>query len=74
MENEKEYWIFTFGCGQPHAGHYVKIYGTYEETRAKMFERFGSQWGFQYSAKSWADWEKNRPPYCEPEKELGVID
>ena len=26
MDEEKD-WIFTFGCGQQHAGHYVKIHG-----------------------------------------------
>lgn len=47
------YWYFTFGCGQKHAGHYVKIRGTYGEARKKMFERFGDEWAFQYSEQEW---------------------
>ena len=42
-------WIFTFGCGQQHAGHYVKIFGTFESARAEMCERYGDKWAFQYT-------------------------
>lgn len=49
MDKEKD-WIFTFGCGQEHAGHYVKIHGTYSEARAEMFRRYGDQWCWQYDA------------------------
>lgn len=42
-------WVFTFGSGHEHEGHYVKIKGTFEEARAKMFERYGTAWAFQYS-------------------------
>lgn len=45
--NEK-WWIFTFGCGQEHAGHYVRFYGTFGEARQKMFDHFGDKWAFQY--------------------------
>lgn len=41
--DKKRDWIFTFGCGQEHAGHYVKIHGTYDEARAEMFRRYGDQ-------------------------------
>lgn len=46
-------WYFTFGCGQPNAGYYVKIKGTYDSARQKMFDRYGEDWGFQYSEEEW---------------------
>ena len=69
----KEYWIFTFGYGQPNEGHYVKIYGSYDEARQKMFAKYGANWAFQYSSTYWEDWKKRRPPYVPLEKELEVI-
>lgn len=51
-------WIFTFGCGQPHEGYYVKIYGTYSEARKEMIDRYGKQFAFQYTEEEWADWVK----------------
>lgn len=48
-------WVFTFGCGHEHEGHYVKIKGTFEEARAKMFERYGNAWAFQYSEEAWEE-------------------
>ena len=47
---EKQYWYFTFGCGQEHAGCYVRLYGTCESTRDEMFNRFGRQWSMQYKS------------------------
>lgn len=55
----RDEWIFTFGSGQPHAGHFVRIKGTYEEARAEMFRRYGSRWAFQYSAAEWGEWEQD---------------
>ncbi len=60
---EKQWWTFTFGDGQQHEGMYVKIYGTFESARRKMFEKYGSKWAFQYNEKEWRDWEKDRPSY-----------
>lgn len=60
---EKQWWTFTFGCGQEHAGMYVKIYGTFASTRKIMFERYGEEWAFQYDEKEWQDWENKRPMY-----------
>ena len=42
---------------------YVKIYGTFDSTRNTMFERYGSEWAFQYNEKEWEDWEDRRPDY-----------
>ena len=60
---EKQWWTFTFGCGQEHDGTYVKIYGTFDSTRNTMFERYGSEWAFQYNEAEWKDWEDRRPDY-----------
>lgn len=60
---EKQWWTFTFGCGQEHAGMYVKIYGTFGSTRKEMFKRYGEEWAFQYDEKEWQDWENKRPMY-----------
>ena len=48
-----EYWIFTFGYGQEHAGKYVKIKGDYGKAREKMFKKYGNKWAFQYSETEW---------------------
>ena len=53
----KEGWyIFTFGAGQLHEGHYVKIYGTYESAREEMIARYGKKWCMQYPEKYWDEW------------------
>lgn len=70
----KRYWIFTFGCGQEHAGYYVKIYGSFMEARRKMVDRYGYKWAFQYSDKEWAKMEKNPNRLYPLEKEFEVID
>lgn len=60
LEMEKTY-IFTFGVGHKHGGHYVKIRGTYESARKEMFERFGKDWAFQYEEKDFFDWHAKHP-------------
>lgn len=50
---EEQWWVFTFGSGQQHAGHYVKFYGTYSSARHKMVDKFGLEWAFQYSEEEW---------------------
>jgi len=47
-------FYFTFCADQNHAGHYVKINGTYASAREKMIERYSEKWGFQYFEKEWA--------------------
>lgn len=51
--NVKQNWIFTFGGGQQHEGKFVKIYGTFDEARKLMIEKFGTEWAFQYSEDDW---------------------
>lgn len=53
--SKEQYWYFTFGCGQKHGGHYVKIYGTYASAMGEMFKRFGEEWCFQYSEEEWLE-------------------
>jgi hypothetical protein len=55
MNKQKEiekWWAFTFGCGQKHFNHYVKIKGTFSSTREEMFKLFGKRWSFQYEFNS----------------------
>lgn len=61
MAVQEKWWIFTFGTGMPNAGHYVKIFGTYDSARQQMIDRFGLAWGFQYSVDEWADWVSRCP-------------
>ena len=53
QDADRIWWYFTFGCGQKHAGHYVKIFGTFDEARQEMFRRYGAKWAFQYSEQDW---------------------
>lgn len=70
----EEYWIFTFGYGQQHAGKYVKIRGTYEQARKKMFEKYGKGWSFQHSEKEWEEFKNNPDRWWPMETELEVIE
>ena len=69
---KRQWWVFTFGCGQQHENCYVKIYGTFGEARTEMFNNYGEEWAFQYSEERWSEWEKERPPYIR-EFELAKI-
>lgn len=71
-KEKPKWWYMTFGCGQKYAGYYVKIYGTYNQARKKMFDKYGKEWSFQYSEKEWEIWVKQCPPDI-LEKELEVI-
>lgn len=72
--DKEQWWVFTFGCGQKHEGKYVKIYGTHEDARNKMFDKYGSEWAFQYSMEQWNNWLESKPEYLVTETELEVID
>lgn len=58
-----KWWVFTFGCGQKHAGHYVRIFGTYEGARKLMFDKYGAEWAFQYSEEEYKESIKEFPVY-----------
>ena len=70
---EKQWYIFTFGYGQQHQNQYVKIYGTYDSARQKMFDKYGSEWSFQYTEHDWNEWERTRPSYLPVETMLEEI-
>ena len=70
---EKQWWIFTFGYGQKYQNHYVRIYGTFDSARQKMFDKYGSEWSFQYTEPEWNQWEKERPSYLPTEEMLEEI-
>lgn len=70
---EKQWYIFTFGYSQQHQNQYVKIYGTYNSARQKMFDKYGNKWAFQYTEDSWKEWERTRPSYLSVETMLEEI-
>lgn len=57
-EEQTQDWIFTFGCGQVHAGHYTVIHGTFHSSRERMFELYGQKWSMQYPSKEAAGVEE----------------
>jgi hypothetical protein len=63
--DKEQVWIFTFGYGQQHEGHYVKFFGTYGEARIKMLREYGTQWGFQYSEEEWENYVKEAESFAE---------
>ena len=67
-EELEQDWIFTFGCGQKHSGHYVKIFGTFDSARAEMFRRYGDEWCMQYTADEF--FKNNNTPQYLKETEL----
>ena len=63
--------IFTFGSGQKHDGHFVRITGTdRNDCRRQMFERFGDEWGFCYTEEQWERWKREKPFWVPLETEL----
>ena len=49
---DEQYWYFTFMQKQSGLNDkYVKIYGTFNQARLKMFKKFGSEWFSQYNEK-----------------------
>lgn len=71
--NYKTWWIFTFGSNQPNAGHYVKFFGTFQEARQQMVDKYGTAWAFQYSEYEWNRY-KELHPYLKLETELTLND
>lgn len=71
---KEEWWVFTFGCGHPHAGYYVKIKGSFDEARKKMFQKYGAKWGLQYSWDEWTKIRDNPERWYPLEEELEVIE
>ena len=60
-ENKVENKTFyaTFGCGQPHAKCYIKVYAeNEEEAREWMFRQFGDKWSMMYKSAEEAGIEK----------------
>ena len=58
VREDRTWWYFTFECGQKYAGHYVRIFGTFDEARKKMFDRYGSEWCLQYFEAEWKSYEE----------------
>lgn len=71
--NHQCYWIFTFGSNQPNAGHYVKFFGTFQEARQQMMDKYGLAWAFQYSEYEWNRYRELHP-FVQLETELTLND
>jgi hypothetical protein len=52
----------------------VKIKGTYGQARAKMFEKYGDDWSFQYSEDEWENMKKDPKRNYLMETELEVLE
>lgn len=65
--DDPKYYYFTFGLGTLLRRKYIKLYGTYGETRSEMMDSFGSHWAFQYSED---EWNAKYPLYFTNLKEL----
>lgn len=52
-------FIFTFPGNHPLRNFYQPIFARDSGTaRAKMFEKYGENWGFQYTEEQWEIWEE----------------
>lgn len=69
----QQWFVFTFGSGQPNEGKYVRVFGTFEEARVKMIEKYGRQWGFQYTSEQWSNWIHSKPEWLPAETLLEEI-
>lgn len=58
-EDKKQKWYFTFGVGQPNEGHYITLEGSYIQARSEMCDKYGMDWGFQYSEEEWLEMEND---------------
>lgn len=70
----RQYWYFTFGCGQEHGGKYVKIKGTFASARYRMVEKYEDKWSMQYSEKEWEAMKNDSNRFWDMETELEVIE
>ena len=71
-------WYFTFGQSSDiygdMANRAVKVYAnSYGEARQKMFDYYGSHWGFQYSEEEWEKMKNDPSRYWPMEEVTGVI-
>ena len=73
-EEPEQWWVFTFGVGQPNGGHYVKFFGTYGSAREKMVNHFGRRWAFQYSLAEWERLVNDPKRNWNPETEIALED
>ncbi len=69
----EQWWYCTFGCRQKHAGKYVKVRGTFNSARKKMFDKYGAEWSFQYSEEEWEKIKNDPDRWWPMEEELEVI-
>lgn len=59
-DEEPQDWFFTFGSGieEPHRMRFVRIRGTQQGARQRMFDIYGDRWCGQYQSADDAGVEK----------------
>jgi len=52
MDEQEQWWYFTFGYGQEHGPNgYAKFWGTFSSARTAMQAQYGAKWAFQHSSE-----------------------
>lgn len=74
MSANNEEWVFTFGHGHLFGGKCVRLQGSFEDTRNRMFNLFGNKWGFQYSAEEWEHMKNDKDRMYPLETEISLED
>ena len=74
VNEEKQIWRFTFGCGKQHDGYCKPILGTFSSAREKMFELYGGEWCLQYSENEWNTIKNDPRRFWPVEKELQLVE
>ena len=74
MDEVKQIWRCTFGCGMENAGYCQPILGTYSSAREKMFELYGTKWAFQYSEQDWENIRNDPNRKWPMEKDLKLME
>ena len=71
---DKPSWVFTFGSGQQYEGKCVRVFADdFMEARQKMIDRYGIEWGFQYSSDEWEEMRNDPKRYWDMEEEIESI-
>jgi hypothetical protein len=70
MVEPTQEWIFTFGAIHENHGKCVRIKGTYDSARSKMFELYGDRRAFQYSSEAWQQMIDDKSRYWPMEEEI----
>ena len=69
-----EKFYFTFGSGQKFGGYCQPVVAkNWVVARKIMFDKFGEDWGFQYSEEEWLGFKNDKDRMWPLERELATI-